>query len=263
MQRGMAAPFQAFRMALMLAVGLAAGALGPNAPAARAAPVSLREALLAARGGEGRVHAPPVVGRYQSDDGGFFVLDRAGPKPLLKFDDSPEIWVLASGAGPRGDTIYRNDLGEPMVRTTKLGGMTIFTDKRPDGSAAAFEASSSPLRIQPLSPVALYNRFYQASVRATRAAQHQVGFETRDDAEPTTAALFADAAMVASQALVSISARPEGKQVLSRIADVMIAQGPKPGAALQRGVLTVIIVPSEGVAGRPSSRRIERAAGAH
>src|SRR5581483_8220750 len=173
MHGGMAAAFKALRLALTLAAGLAAAALATASPAG---PPSLREAFLGSRMAESRKSAPPIVGRYQADDGGFFVLDRSAPRPLLKFDDSPEIWVLAPGAGPRGDTIYRNDLGEPMVRTTKLGGMTVFTEKRPEGSAAAFEGSSSPLRIPPLSPVALYNRFYQASVRATRAAQHQVGF---------------------------------------------------------------------------------------
>lgn len=204
----------------------------------------------------------PVIGRYETDEGGAFVLDRSAPRPLLKFDDNPEIWVLQPAPGPRGDTIYRNDLGEPMLRATKLGGMTVFTPTRPDGSAAALDGSSSPLRVAALSAQGLFTRFYQASVRASRVAQHQVAFETGQDAEPATAAYLADAAMVASEALVDLAARPAGKALLARINDVVISQGVRPGAALQRGVLTVTIVPAQGVAGRPSSRRIERAAGA-
>jgi hypothetical protein len=49
--------------------------------------------------------------------------------------------------------------------------------------------------------------------------------------------------------------------VLTRINDVLIAQGPRAAAQLQGKVLTITIVPSQGVFGRPSSRRIEHAAG--
>jgi hypothetical protein len=257
MDRGMAAPLTAFRGVLMLAVGLFAAAFASLAPAA---PMSFREAVVGQHLGE-RPDAP-VIGRYETDEGGAFVFDRSAGRPLLKFDDDPEIWVLQPAPGPRGDTIYRNDLGEPMLRATRLGGMTVFTPTRPDGSAAALDGVSMPLRVATLNVQGLFNRFYQASVRASRAAQHQVAFETREDAEPATAAYLADAAMIASEALVNLGARPAGKALLAHIVDVVIAQGPRPAAALQRGVLTVTIVPSQGVAGRPSSRRIERAAGA-
>jgi len=59
-----------------------------------------------------------------------------------------------------------------------------------------------------------------------------------------------------------MASRPDARRVLARITDVLIAQGPNPAAALQGRVLTITIVPSQGVFGRPSSRRIEHAAGA-
>jgi hypothetical protein len=43
---------------------------------------------------------------------------------------------------------------------------------------------------------------------------------------------------------------------------VVITQGGRPNAALQKGRLTITIVAKDGVFGRPSSRRIEKAAGA-
>ena len=261
MHEGMSAPLTAFRLVLTLPVGLAAAALATLATPAPASPLTLREQLMSERG-EGRRPAPPVIAHYQMDQGGGFILDRSTPQPLMKFEDSPEIFVLQPAPGPRGDTIYRDDLGEPMLRATRLGGMTVFTDRRPDGSAAALQGPSPPLRIPPLSPAALFNRFYQASVRASRAAQHEVGFETREDAEPATAAMLADAAVVTGEALVDIAARPDGKTILGRVADVIIAQGSRPEVSLQKGVLTVTIVPAHGVAGRPSSHRIEKAAGA-
>jgi hypothetical protein len=251
----MATPLAAMRMIFACAVAISTAV----ALTAVAAPYSWREAL------SGRITEKsdePVIGRYQTDEGGVFILDRSTPHPLLKFEDDPEIWVLQPAKGPRGDVIYRNDLGEEMLRFTSLGGMTVFTEKRPAGSAAAFDGASSPLRIQPLSPAALFTRFYQASVRASRAARHQVGFETREVAEPKAAAFLADAAVVASEALVDMAARPNGKALLSRINDVVIAEGSRPSVVLQRGVLTVTIDATQGVFGRPSSRRIEWAAGA-
>ena len=248
----MAAPLAAFRLVLTSAVVLSVTTL---AALGMAGPISLRAHL-----------APktdsPATGRYETDEGGIFIFDRSAPRPLLKFEDDPEIWVLQPAPGPRGDVIYRNDLGEEMLRATSLGGMTVFTEKRPDGSPAALDGASPPLRVAPLSPAGLFNRFYQASVRVSRAAQHPIGFETREDAEPATAAAIGDAALVASEALIDMSASPKGKALLARLAGVVIAQGGKPTVSMQHGSLVVTIVPNQGVFGRPSSRLIERAAGA-
>src|SRR5215469_708650 len=141
MHREMAAPRTAF--ALTCAVLLTSTATG--SPSLGAAPLSLREALTGQHVGERA--DPPVIARYETDEGGQFILDRSTPRPLLKFEDNPEIWVLQSAPGPRGDTIYRNDLGEEMLRATHMGGMTVFTETRPDGSAAALDGASPPLRI--------------------------------------------------------------------------------------------------------------------
>jgi hypothetical protein len=252
----MAAPLTAFRMVRTCAAALVAAAFSSCAFGAPA--TLLREAYPTTRLGDRP--ETPLTGRYQMDDGGAFVLDRSTARPLLKFDDDPEIWALQPAPGPRGDTIYRNDLGEPMLRATRLGGMTVFTQRRPDGSAAALNGASAPLRIVQMSPQALFRTFYQASLRASRAAGRQIAFETREDADASTAAYFADAATVASEALVEVAGLHGGRAALSHITDVVVGEGAKAGAAVQKGVLTVTIVTGQGVFGRPSSRRIEKAA---
>ena len=254
----MAAPRTALRSHLTCAVLLLGAAIGT--PSLGAAPLSFSEAMTGQRAGERT--DPPVIGRYQTDEGGVFVLDRSTPRPLLKFGDNPEIWALQPARGPRGDTIYRNDLGEEMLRATRMGGMTVFTETRPDGSAAALDGASSPLRMGSLTSEALYSHLFQAMVRTSRAAQHQIEFAAGKDPDPATSALIADTAMVISQALIEMASRPINKGVVTRIMGVVIVAGPKPAVALQRGVLTVTIAPSDGFAGRPSSRWIERAAGA-
>jgi hypothetical protein len=259
----MAAPVTAIRFVLTCGVGLLAAVLARTAVAAP----PLHEAFMGAHLAE--KPTGPLTGRYQTDEGAVFILDRSSAAPLLKFEDDAEIWVLHPAHGPRGDIIYRNDLGEEMLRATSFGGMTVFTVRRPAGSAAAFDGASPPLRLGSLSASQLLDEFYQASFRASRYAHHEIGFEASKDAgpagrdaEPKTAAAFADAARVASEAIVDISARPNGRLILTRLDDVVITVGGKPNAALQKGRLTITIVPKDGPFGRPSSRRIERAAGA-
>ena len=241
-------------IAAALVAGMAFGFVQPCA----AAPALLRNALGLDRMDEGRASASPQVARYMIDEGGQFVLDRSTSRPLLKFDDSPEIWVLSQARGPRGDIIYKNDLGETVLRATRLGGMTVFTARRPAGSAAALAGATAPLRMPTLGPVVLYQRLFQASVRATRAAQHLVEFEA-PDADAYSDALIADAAVITVEAFVTMANQGDGRQLLSRVGKIAFVEGAKPSATFQGAVLTITVSPKDGIAGRPSSRRILRA----
>lgn len=244
----------------VIAAALVAAGLVGFAHGAGAAPAWVRRALALSRSGDRQIVAPPTA-HYLSDGGAGFILDRSGGRALLKFDGSPEVWVLSSSRGPRGDMIYTNDLGEPFLRATKLGGMTVFTPRRPEGAAVALMGPSSPLRLSPLGPVALYQRLVQASIRSTRAAQHLVGFEAAN-ADINSDGLIADAAAVTVEAMVALSARAGGKALLARVGKVSFTPGARPGVSVYAGIVTVTIVPAQGLAGRPSSERIQRALGA-
>ena len=202
----------------------------------------------------------PVTGRYQMDDGGAFVFDRSTVKPLLKFDDELEIWVLEPAPGPRGDVIYRNDLGEPMLRATRLGGMTVFTEKRPDGSAAALDGISAPLRIASLNAGALYNHFYQMSVRARLrgAAYDRVrDGEGRRKLRPR-GRWPTRRRWPARRCSTSLPVSTAGPCSATSAMCLSPRGLPDRTSRLKRGVLTITIVPAQGVFGRPSSRRIEQ-----
>jgi hypothetical protein len=189
------------------------------------------------------------------DAGGDFILDRTARTVLLKFDDSQEVWVLWPSRAPRGDVIYRNDVGEPILRATRLGGMTVFTSRRPSGSAAALSGASSSLRLAALGPVGLYQRLFQASVRCSRVAQHLVGFDALD-ATPASDGVIADAALVTAIAMATVASRPYGKSLLARVTKVSFAEGEHPEVALRGAVLSVTVAPKLGIAGRPSSERV-------
>jgi hypothetical protein len=223
-----------------------------------AAPENLRQGLFGREGFEYRQYSAPLVARYISEDGDGFVLDRSSGRVLLKFDNSPEVWALQAHPAPRGDIIYKNDLGEPVLRATRLGGVTLFTEQRPGGSAAALAGSGTPLHLQPLGPQALLERLAQASARASHAAHRLIPFDA--DATPGSSALIADAAMVTSEAVVRMTRRSDGRAMLARFKQVRLAEGRRPSVDLVKGALQITVAPTLGLAGRPSSERILAAA---
>jgi hypothetical protein len=125
-------------------------------------------------------------------------------------------------------------LAQPEILTTSAGG-----------SASA--------------PPALFQRFYKASVEASRAAGHQVRFETRQDAFPDAAPWLGNAATAARDAFVAIATRPGGASLLKRIDAVNIALGPAPAITLSGDRMIVVIAPAQGVPGVPTSEAIARA----
>ncbi len=196
----------------------------------------------------------PQIGRYEGPPG-FFILERSNPRLVLRFDNSPEHWVLLGTRGPRGDIIYKTDAGRVMLRTTMSGGMTLFTPENPGGLAVAYVGPIQPWRpLPPISPTVLFARLATAAVRARRAAQHLITIEA--ETNPEGSALAADAGIVASEAIVRMSSRPRGRILLARIGSISVVEGPQPRANLRNGVLTVTITPSLGLMGRLSSDRI-------
>jgi hypothetical protein len=243
----------AFRRAI-IALALGALAVGFADAGHAAGPGRLRDGLFGRKAPDGRQFAAPPVARYVSEDGVGFTLDRTQPRPLLKFDNSPEVWALNPQPAPRGDLIYKNDLGQPVIRATRLGGLTVFTPGRPGGAAAALMGGGAPLRLPQLGPQALLEKLAQASARASRATRRLVPFDA--EASPTSSALIADAAIVTSEAMVRMSRAPRTRSLLDRIRRVRLVEGRRAGAEITNGVLIVRVAPQQGMAGRPSSERI-------
>ncbi|HWE99584.1 MAG TPA: DUF4908 domain-containing protein [Caulobacteraceae bacterium] len=209
----------------------------------------------------GAAHKAPVVSRYAVDSGGEFTLDSSTAEPLLKFQDRFEVFALSPSRGPRGDTIYWNDVGQPLLRATRLGGMTVFTPRRPEGAAASLAGPGAPLRISTIGVASLYSRLIQAAARSTRAAGHTIAFDA-PNADPGSDGLTADAAFVASEAIVLMASRPGGRLGLAKLLRVRIEPGKEVEAQYRDGMLRIIIDPRAGYAGRPSSLRIARLVGA-
>lgn len=242
-------------------VGAAATILMTSLPAhAGPLPFNLGDELFGHHGPKG-----PTPGLYRDGNAAdpAFVIDRSTTFLLMRFDQSSEIWLLTAKPGPRGDTIFSNDAGEPMLRATRLGGMTLFTADHPTGEPVAFVSDAPPLKApQPVTnPAVLLQRLAQASAHASHAVQRLIVFEARD-VTPQSATLIADAASVTSEAIVTITRHPDGRRVLARLVKVLLSPGHKASVDLVNGVLEVVVTPKNGapmadIAGRPSSRRIE------
>jgi hypothetical protein len=250
-------------------VALAGGAaMLMGAQTAHAGPFNLGDELFNGHALPWQHAKPPPVGLYRDEQDGDppFILDRSSSVVLLRFVDSAEIWVLVPQPAPRGDTLYKNDAGEPMLRVTRLGGLTLFTVNHPAGEAAALVADAPPLRPSPvLTQNMLLQRLIQATARTSRAVQRTVVFEAPDLTQQSVS-LVADAAGVTSEAVIAMARRPDGKRSLSKLAKVMLTSGRKVSVAFVNGVLQIVVVPKPGnplgdIEGRPSSRKVEIAFG--
>ncbi|WP_158918170.1 DUF4908 domain-containing protein [Caulobacter sp. S45] len=229
--------------------------------ASAADPVSLHDFLFG--GHSSTSDAQPTIAKYKADGGEGFVFDRtSGRGALIKYDDSSEIWALTATPGPRGDVIYKNDMGQPVLRATRLGGLTLFTADYPGGTAAAAAGLAAAPRPPPiLGPEALLRVLLQAGARATRAAQHLVYFDAGDaNVSPSTESVFADCFGLAADAIVQVSGQGRaGQMVVGRLVKVRFIQGPAPNAMVIGSTVQIVVAPQMGLAGRPSSKRIAAA----
>lgn len=217
--------------------------------------ISLRDALFGQQLNESRRRTAPPIARFVAETGETFTLDRSAPKPLMRFDGSGEIWVLDPQAAPRGDVIYKNDLGEPVLRATRLGGLTVFTNSQPSGMAAALVGNGAPLRLAPISPQELIVAITRATERIGRAARHSISIEFKADED--SAPLIADAANRVADAIVKMAGRRASKPIVDKIARIDIREGRKPEVSMTGdGVVRILVAPEMGLAGRPSSERI-------
>lgn len=255
----------ALAQAVAVSLGVATAGLSAGSASAQAgyapAGAPAHGGLFGGRGGgsRSRALAAPPVAKYVAGDDRAFVLDRSGATPLLKFEGSSEVWVLRPAPGPRGDVIYKDDVGRQVVRASRLGGMTVFTSDQPAGLPAALAGQAVSIRPSFITPGALYEHYRQQSRRVYRATRRKLSFETVQDATPATASLFAEAATVAAEAMARFAERKNSGALTRRLRTVRFALGPRPAAVVEGSALTVTISPGQGVGGRPSSERIVRA----
>lgn len=219
-------------------------------------PRSLKEAMFGKKGQDAKSPSRPPVAHFTSEDGESFVLDQSGKSVFVRFDGDDEVWLLTPTQGPKGDVIYKNDVGEAVLKSTRWGGMILFSDDRPTGDPVAITGKAESFTPGKMSPGLLF----QSLVRASRRVSLAVGRNFRFDAPDVTPGadyLYADAADVTAQALVRVSQQNRGRKILEPIHSVEFVEGRPPSATVQNGVLVMKLDTSRGMwGGRVSSKRI-------
>jgi hypothetical protein len=237
----------------LVAALAATGCLGFT-PLAITAPAWVKNALTLGRSDQ--MHSIPATARFSTDEGGWFILDRSHRPALLRFESDPDVvWVVSPSRGPRGDILFKDDVGDVLLRVTKLGGVTVFTDRRPTGAAATLEGKAQPIHALPVGLSTLFQRMALASARCTRVTHHLVAFDA-PDADARSAPALASAAILSMNAVVSAAGHAQGRATETHLGRVMLIRGPRSGATLQRGTLTIVVNPGDGFSGLPSSARI-------
>ena len=218
---------------------------------------SLRDAMFGPKHGQdGRTQAPPKIAHFVSEDGESFILDESGGNPLIRFDGDDEVFALTATPGPKGDVVFKNDIGQPVLKSTRWGGMILFSDNRPMGDPVAATGKAEAFSPGRMSPTLLFQTLVRASRRVSIALGRNLGFDA-PDVTPGTDYLYADAADVTSAALVKVAAQNNGKHVLQPIQQVQLIEGRPPSATVTNGVLVLKLDVSRGNwGGRPSSKRI-------
>ncbi|ESQ88710.1 hypothetical protein ABAC460_14770 [Asticcacaulis sp. AC460] len=205
---------------------------------------------------DGRTEAAQTVARFESEDGEAFILDESGRQPLLRFDGDTEVWSLSVTQGAKGDRIYKNDMGQPVLKSTRWGGMILFTDERPTGDPVALSGKADAFRQPRMSPALLWQTLAKGSKRVSQALGRLVPFEA-PNVTPGADALYAQAADVTSSALVQVALQSKGKQRLTGVESVQFVEGRPPSATLTDGVLIMKLDTSRGAwGGHVSSKRI-------
>lgn len=244
-----------------MAIALAAAALSMLAPASQAQAQNQANAQAeqsqSLRNNSPAPRALPPTGRYVADSGEAFILDRSGQRPLLRFDRRDETWVLRPTAAPRGDVIYRNDAGDQLLRVTPGGGMTVYTPRAPGGSPASFSGPGQSLSPPNLGPAQLFQLMARRSAMLSRAMGRliEINLDTGEQAE----GLSVEALILSTDAVLRISRSPTARSSLDRLRSITIIEGQRASVTYSRGDLRIIVAPTQGVAGRPSSARVIQA----
>jgi hypothetical protein len=199
--------------------------------------------------------AMPPTGRYVSDGGQAFIIDSSGMRPLLRFDQSAEIWVLRPTPAPRGDIIYRNDNGDQILRVTADGGITLYTTRTPQGSPVSRSGTAQPLQTPNLGPVQLFNLMARRSNLVSEAVGRLI---TIDLDGSQSEALCVEALIVTTDAVIRMARNPSTRATVNRLRKISIVEGGRASVTFSRGELRVVVDPSKGIVGRPSSAVVIR-----
>lgn len=204
-------------------------------------------------------------GTYLAGDDVRFALMKDRDNFLLRFDSSPEVFVLYTGHASLGGRILKYDSGETALQVAGWGGMTLYTDAAPTGLPTVRTGDDAA----PALPNVSLSDIQNAAEDETQHLAYMRGLRlnvTADwaaiSADAATRALAFDTMENAVRGLDRFSYGAAGRELLAhRMDTLMIEPAAKPTLRLKTKTLIVTFNPAHGYEGRASSRAIARALG--
>jgi hypothetical protein len=206
-----------------------------------------------------------AAGDYSAADDINFTILPYGDKYLLRFDDSPENFVLYGDRVALGGRELKYDTGALALKVSVWGGVTLYTQEAPGGLPATRNGdASSPPRVTVTAAnlaAALADQenhiAYIQRLKLRFSADESI-LKNNDDVR----AYAFDTLINSEMGIERVIATPAGRNAFTRRFDsVRIVEGDKPTIAISGRTLLVSFVPSAGAAGRASSRAIAFALG--
>jgi hypothetical protein len=231
----------------------------PDAPPGVSPYANVMAARLSAeRVGEAR------PGQYSTGDGRIvFTLAPDNNKYLLRFQDSPEVFVLSVEHSSLGARLLRYDTGATAIRVSVWGGLTLYTHDAPGGMPATRQGDApAPVQLTVTQPE-LQAAMRDETSHLTYMQNVDLRFSTTPSvmaADPQTRAWAFDALVNAARGierfLVSL---PLARQnFIQHINSVKLVEGVKPAITLAGRTLLVNFVPDAGHAGHASSLAVQK-----
>lgn len=202
-------------------------------------------------------------GRYLADDRIGFGLDAAGADYLLRFDNSPEVFVLHTSSAALGGRVLQYDSGETALQVSGWGGITLYTDSDPDGLPAMRTGDWA----NPAPPLVSVADVQSAAQQDAQRWAYTQRLNLAFSADWHALALNAAACSVALEAMDNVArgldrfeaAAPAHRKLLGGINQIRLEIAGRPTVALAGKKLIVTFDPGRGYEGRASSRAIAHA----
>ena len=206
-------------------------------------------------------------GTYQAGDNLFFSLARWNDKFLLRFNGDPEIYVLYPASTTMGGRILKYDTNATAISVSGWGGITVYTDAKPDGLPAVRADDHDPMvpTPQPVKFHELQNAAKDESAHLAYARNVNITFAAdwdRLSQRPGSWAQALEAMENTGRGIEQFTADPRNRERLIRhMKAVRFQDGMRPAIAINGKTLLVTFDASKAYAGRPSSRAVQHALG--
>lgn len=203
-------------------------------------------------------------GAYVAGDKLHFTLNAANGYYLLRFENSPEVFVLYAGPGSLGGRLLRYDSGETAMRVAGWGGITLYTDAQPGGLPAVRTGDSVSPALPNVSLSDIQNAADDESEHLAYVRNIHGTFKADFEAMAGGAnlrALSFDTMENTARGIERFTASREARQLFADHVEVVrvTTTGSRPTIRIAGKELTVTFNPARGYAGRASSRAIARA----